>query len=60
MEKETKPERADFVWLYFNDFGEEFFHSVAAALWAARARRTATATIFVSSTRQALPLRARV
>jgi hypothetical protein len=26
MEKETKPQRADFVWLYVNDLREEAFH----------------------------------
>ena len=37
--RKPSQKRADFVWLYVNDFGEEFFHSVADVRppWAARA-----------------------
>src|SRR5439155_1201900 len=41
-ENETEPERADFLRFYVNDVAKEFSHSVAAALRAARTRRTAT------------------
>ena len=47
IENETEPECANFIRLNVNDFGENFFHTVAAALWAARTRRTATRLQFL-------------
>lgn len=32
MEKETEPERPDFVWLNINDFGEDAFHVKSAVI----------------------------
>jgi hypothetical protein len=37
----------DFGGPYVDDFGEKFSHPVAAALWVARARRTATRLQFL-------------
>src|SRR2546430_1528896 len=46
-QNETQPKRPHFVWFYVDNFGEKFFHAVAAALRAARTRRTATRLQFL-------------
>src|SRR6266705_777645 len=40
VENESQQQRVDLVRLYINDLGENSLHAVAAALWAARTRRT--------------------
>ena len=61
VEDKCQPECANLVRLYVNDFGEDVFSCCSRGpVGPRRARRTATATISVSSTRQALPLRAPV
>src|SRR6266481_7879684 len=47
IENKPEPECANLVRLYINDLGENFFHAVAAALRAARTRRTATRLQFL-------------